>query len=467
MIGRTKSDKHLSLRFWFLAAFIVFVFLIGGASRADSIYLLVLRPVAILVCGAAIIALPKGALGSYKTLAWLGGAIIALPLLQLIPLPPGLAHLLPGHGLIADIDKAAGIDAWRCITMVPSATRNALFSLSVPLAAFLLGISIPREEQQRILPIVLILGLVSALIGLLQAVGTSSSPLYFHELSNDGSAIGLFVNRNHHAYFLAGLFVMIGTLAAVYARTPQAQSLFGWIALVVAIAMIPFILITGSRSGLAVALVGILAGGAAYRLGTRSIRVAVKKRSGMKSYLAYVGAAVAACVLVMLSIMFSRAMSIERLAAPGQLDDLRFSLWMPTLEAARSYFPFGSGMGSFVEVYQIQEAHDMLGLSYINHAHNDWLEMLMTGGLLGGAVLAVIVVAWAMVSAKVWLGRGANSTDDIYARLGSTVLLLFAIGSFSDYPLRTPSIMVLAVMAALWMNVPFRLPAKSPLGSEK
>jgi O-antigen ligase len=467
VIGGTGSDKRLSIRFWILAAFIVFVFVIGGASRADSVYLLVLRPVAVAVCGAAIIALPKGALGHYKFLIGLGCAIAALPLFQLVPLPPALSHLLPGHYLIADIDKVAGIDAWRPISMVPTATRNTVFSLSVPLAVLLLGVSVEREEQQRILPVVLVLGLASALIGLLQAVGTSSSPFYFHELSNDGSAIGLFVNRNHHAYFLASLFPMIGTLAAVYARTPQARSIFSWIALVVAIAIIPFILITGSRSGLAVALLGMVAGLAVNHLGTRSIRVPKRNRSSVKSYAAYVGVSVGAGVLVVLSIMFSRALSIERLTAPGQLDDLRFSLWEPTLKAAWTYFPFGSGMGSFVEVYQIQEAHGMLGLSYVNHAHNDWLEVLMTGGVVGGGIVAIAVVAWANASAKVWRNRGTDTIDHVFARLGSIVLLLFAVGSISDYPLRTPSIMALAVMAALWMNLPDRSSAESPPKSEK
>lgn len=467
MIGRIGFEGRLSLRFWALAAFIAFVFVIGGASRADSVFLLVLRPVAMLVCAAALIALPKGALGSYKLLVGFACAIIGLPLLQLIPLPPGLTQLLPGHGLIADIDKTAGIDTWRPITMVPTATRNAVFSLSVPLAVLLLGISVPRLEQQRILPVVLVLGLVSALIGLFQAIGASSSSLYFHELTNDGSAIGLFANRNHHAYFLASLFPMIGTLAAVFARAPQAQPVFGWIALGVAIALIPFILITGSRSGLVVALIAMVAGAAVYRVGTRSVRVRTKKRSGIKGYIGYVAAGGAACLLIALSVMFSRALSIQRLVAPGQLEDMRFSLLRPTLDAARTYFPFGSGIGSFVEVYQIQEAHDMLALSYVNHAHNDWLELLMTGGILGIAILAFAIFAWARASAKVWRDRDANSIDNLFARLGSAILLLFAIGSISDYPLRTPSIMALAVIAALWMYWSDRSAAASPTTPEK
>jgi O-antigen ligase len=467
VIGAIGSGRLPSLRFWFLATFIVFVFAIGGASRADSIYLLVLRPVAVLVSAGALVALPKGALKPYKFLIGLGCAIAALPMLQLIPLPPGLSHMLPGHGLISDIDKVAGVNAWRPISMVPTATRNAFFSLSIPLAALLLGVSVTPEEQRYTLPVVLVLGLASALIGLLQAIGTPNSPFYFHELSNDGSATGLFANRNHHAYFLACLFPMIGASAAIYARRPSARTTIFWIALVVAIAIIPFILITGSRSGLAVALVGMAAGLTVNRLGTRSIRVLVKNRSGAKSYAAYFGVAAAAGVLVVLSIMFSRALSIERLMAPGQLDDLRFSLWGPTLRTTWTYFPFGSGMGSFVEVYQIQEAHDMLGLSYVNHAHNDWLEVLMTGGLWGGVIVAIAVAAWAKTSAKAWRNRGADTIHDVFARLGSIVLLLLAVGSLGDYPLRTPSIMVLAVIAALWMNSPGRSTTGSPSKSEK
>jgi O-antigen ligase len=118
---------------------------------------------------------------------------------------------------------------------------------------------------------------------------------------------------------------------------------------------------------------------------------------------------------------------------------------------AWKYFPFGSGAGSFVEVFQIDEPNRLLGLSYANHAHNDWLELMMTMGLPG--LLLLLVSLWAFARAtraafRAPLGEGRRAP---FARLGAVILLIFALGSIGDYPLRTPSLACLFVVAVLWL----------------
>jgi hypothetical protein len=56
-----------------------------------------------------------------------------------------------------------------------------------------------------------------------------------------------------------------------------------------------------------------------------------------------------------------------------------------------------------------------------------------------------------VASARLWLRMPEYSRRRQLGRAGSVIILLFAIASAGDYPLRVPSIAVVAVLAAIWM----------------
>src|SRR5215831_14600486 len=88
-------------------------------------------------------------------------AIVALPLLQLIPLPPSLWSGLPGRGEIASAYEAAGMAVpWLPISLDSTRTWLALLSLLPATAVFLAMLSL--EQRSRRILIVLILILVFA-----------------------------------------------------------------------------------------------------------------------------------------------------------------------------------------------------------------------------------------------------------------------------------------------------------------
>jgi O-antigen ligase len=63
--------------------------------------------------------------------------------------------------------------------------------------------------------------------------------------------------------------------------------------------------------------------------------------------------------------------------------DGRIHLVARTVEAARFYMPSGSGMGSFVQVYPaFERPADGFVVSYVNRAHNDYLELWLESGLI-------------------------------------------------------------------------------------
>jgi O-antigen ligase len=200
---------------------------------------------------------------------------------------------------------------------------------------------------------------------------------------------------------------------------------------------------------LAIGVLGLLSVPLLYR---RPAREDVLQRPAKSVVFMLVGGSIGVAGLVVLTILFGRAEAFSRIMAPDPLADARFGFWGTVFDLAWKYFPFGSGVGTFVETYQIDEPHQLLGPTYLNHAHNDWLEVWVTGGIAGLLLLGTATIAWLRASLNVWRASVKKERGPNFGRLGSILLLMLALASFGDYPLRVPSIACLAVCFALWLG---------------
>lgn len=435
--------------FWVLAAFLILTFLTGGGSRDDIQSLVILRPVAVLVCGLALFGLRRDHVRAYRFLFAMAAGLFALVILHLILLPPTIWRALPGRGIIAEIDNAAKLGSvWRPISMVPAATGNAFYSLFVPLAVLLLGVQLTREQRFQLLPVILGIGLVSGFLGLLQSIGAPDGPLYFYRVTSAGSADGLFANRNHQAIFLASLFPMLATYAATGKRSGKQDNRKIWLAIAAGAVLIPLILVTGSRAGLVAGILGIGLSALLYR---RPKEAGLLDRSSAKVSRKTFVVAFAVLGLAGLTVFMARAEAVRRLFAADQTEDLRFRLWQPVAEMAWKYFPVGSGIGSFVEVYQIDEPYSLLNPTYLNHAHNDFLEVCLTAGLPGMLLIAISVGAFFCRTYSQIRSPAGERREVIFGRVGAAIIGMLALASLGDYPLRTPSLMCLFVIASMWL----------------
>lgn len=435
----------------FFAAFLLLVAAIGGSSRGDEIVLVVLRPAAVLALGYFAWRLTSAQFVEFRFLFLLLIGCVALVAIHLIPLPPWLWQALPGRALTATIDRTVGLaGVWRPISLAPHTTWNALFALAVPLAALAGFAGLERAHRRQVLAVIVGIGLLSGLVGLFQAIGPPEGPFHYYPSTQGSFAIGLLANRNHQALLLACLFPMIATAISCWGPRAAKPWLVGMIALGLAALVVPLLLLTGSRSGLLLGAVGLLAATILYRAPQRSDAVREPSRYRRFAPIALVGAAVAGLVGVTLAA--SRGFAVDRLLVGEVGGELRLSLWTSTADLARDYFPWGSGLGAFVETYEIIEPHAALGLGYANHAHNDVLEVALGGGLPALVLLVVALVAWGRASWRVFRSPRTEDGSTDLARLGSIVLAMAAIASLTDYPLRVPLIAALAVIAAAWLT---------------
>ena len=449
-------------KFWILCAWLALVILLGGGSRSDIQSLIVLRPISMLVFGYALAALTSDVVRQNSFILGLAALWIALPLLQLVPLPPSIWQLLPGREIIVEIDRTAGLgDIWRPMTMTPAETRNALWSSFAPLATLVLAVQQTLYQQARLVGIVLVLGLASAFLGLVQVLDEPLGPFYLYAVTNNGAAVGLFANRNHQALLLASMIPMLYVWARVHRGVRQRWGMVGLSgreigALLASLFLIPLILVTGSRSGMLCTFIGLLI--LPWLSETGQAGKSESRNAGpLRNALVLMGLV----GLVGLTIWLDRAEAFNRLLANDPATDMRVKVLPMVWTMIKMHLPWGSGMGSFEKVYQIYEPDGLLSPKYMNHAHNDWLELALTEGVPGMLILAIAILGFGKRLISVARNRDGLLGTQL-ARLGLAVLVLIMLGSLSDYPLRVPSLVCMAALAAIWSGAAISRPLNSP-----
>lgn len=431
-------------RFVAITAFLCFTFLLGGGSRADISSLIILRPLAAGFAAYAVLQLTREQLALIRfPLVFIGLCAVVIAA-QLIPLPPELWTRLPARDLHASAFAAGGmVLPWQPLAMSPGRAFNALMALLVPLAGLLLFALQAPEKRGPIFTVCWALALTSVVVGLFQLAGSPNGPLYWYRITNNGLPVGLFSNRNHQALMTAiGIFLSAVLLVRELRRSPSSlPRMVGAGGAVFVLA--PFLLIAGSRGGLllgmAMLFVGALYTYAVWR--TSYGRHGTSKPRGRRDAIVVAAGATALVAVLGAMAWFSRSLALDRLLGKNVEFDLRFQILPTIIELTKSQFPWGSGFGSFEFIYKQFEPTDLLMPSYVNQAHNDWLQILLEGGL-PAAVLLIAFVAWiGQCAFMLWRQRRArNSTHDVAALV---IILAIGVFSFFDYPLRTPSLMAL------------------------
>lgn len=435
-------------QFWLLIAYLAVVFVAGGSSRADSISLVLIRPLSFIVLCIGLLGLKREQVRRYRFLFMMAILLVAVPLLQLIPLPPALWTALPGRAILADLDKLSGAgEVWRPISMVPAATWNALYSLAVPIAVLVLGVQMATVQHSKLLLFLIIFVFSSGALGVLQLFVADGSLLYFHDVMSFGSMPGLLANRNHQALLLACAFPMLAVYAMCDVQSIEQRKIKELVWLLALIVLVPLILVTGSRAG---ALLALLAGLSILWIYRRPHHGG-KARRTLKTFDPRIAIAIIGITgMAFLTFIMSRAISFDRFSDNASGEDRRLVVFQPIVEMASKYFPFGSGVGSFVEVYQIDEPINALDVTYLNHAHNDWLEVFMTAGFMGLALLLVALVAFLITLVRVARSQNLSGASFAFRKLGIVLIGLMGLASIPDYPLRAPSMMCVFVIACIW-----------------
>ena len=355
-------------------------------------------------------------------------ATIALPFVQLLPLPPSIWQALPGGDLsLAARELAGADDRWFPISLDPQRTLIALAALVPPLALVCL---LPARQgaAQMALRIIVAIGLANFLAGIFQVL-SGQNFLLPYPIWEKGRMYGFFASHN-----TCGLFFVISLCALFGIHSDNVATKTRDVAIVAVIAAILVLgtILTQSRSSTALLLLP---------LGAFAMRYVLERRRAGKpvNWPAFGVAAVVVIGLVALALTNERILGT--FVRFEDLDDQRPETWEDSLAALTAFLPIGAGIGSFDEVFQNFESLEHVTRTYARRAHNDYLEIGIEAGLIGYALVA----GWVLWAGAAWLkGRRCEEFREVDA--AGLALLSIAAQSVLDYPLRNQAVLCLAAV---------------------
>lgn len=357
--------------------------------------------------------------------------VIVLPLLQLVPLPPTVWQQLPGQDLRLEAYTLIGIvNTWQPLSLTPANTVYTAIMAIAFVTLTLVLMTVSRETQMVLLRLILVTIGVGLLVGVAQ-VASGGGAMRVRDQADHGALIGFFSNKNHMALILAASLPMVALLSGAYDRH---RNRISWIFVGYWVLCIFAVLMTNSRAGVLLSLL------ATVLIGIRTLRDQPRRYLIGGSVLV-LGLAAFVTTLPQVDALFDRFNTVG--------DDLRWRFAWQSLPLLQEYWLAGSGSGSFSRLYAVHEQLAWVKPTFVNHLHDDFYQVAIEQGLAGVLLLALTVFSLISSGARAWLSDPARH-NAIFC--SGTIVLLFALHSIVDYPLRRPATFpVLAIaFAMIW-----------------
>jgi O-antigen ligase len=370
--------------------------------------------------------------------------VLQLPLLgmfllgvfQLLPLrrPPDIGtHTVPLVG---------------SLSFDPYSTRFILIqvaALSLYFGAVLIFTDTPKRLRLLVRTIT-VFGFFLAIFGLTQSF-TSPDKVYWIRELPQSQAFGPFINRHHFAGYMELALALPLGLVFTGAIEKEKKFIYLFAAALMAIALI----MTNSRGGIISLFAEILFLVATMGLGRRRKKKgSAERRPRIKSAAMKAGLALALIVALFGGVvLLGGEDALTRIVGSVNTDDPttgRAHFWSVTVDIIKSHPLIGTGLGAFGVVYTGYDSRN--GMYRLEQAHNDYLQVLSDGGIVGAVIgLFFLVSLFRMGFAR------RESRDDFRRGVATGALAgCFAVlvHSFFDFTLHTTAnALLFLVLAAL------------------
>lgn len=379
--------------------------------------------------------------------------LVALVLLQIVPLPASWAHAFGVFGTDATAPSSFTISA------APHQTVSQLLALVSYLTAFylVLVISADHNAKKRLVLALLAMGIFEAFYGLIQYLTGWQHIFYYVKKFYLEDATGTYINRNHFAGFLEMIlpFAVVFALQRVWTmrktipvETAHTRKLLSsaelpvflfWI--FIAAMLFAALVSSHSRMGILSSLVSLIA--VLTLAGTTTLSAKTRLVVGIVFLLSIAGLA----VWVGSDPAIARFETLnDQYTHPGKD---RVSIWRDTLLLIRRHPILGSGFGSFATVYPSVQTAFLNNV--VDHAHCDYLEVATELGL-PGAFFVFGAIFWIL---RLTFRRCKKDFADYdkatsLACLGSIAAIL--LHSLTDFNLYIPAnaLIFVIILALAW-----------------
>jgi O-antigen ligase len=296
-------------------------------------------------------------------------------------------------------------NAQQAISIDPYETQRFIFRL---LAAVLAGESLLRYTSTRkrlaaVVSVVIGIGVLSAAFGVFRQMVQHDSGGFILPRLALGTGYGQFINQNHFALLMEMSLGLLLGLMVVKNKARHSLLAYASMALLVWTALV----FTNSRGGV-ISMLGLILFATIVHLMIGRWQSSSRERSRSRNWVVKYGTTAAmsgalAVSLILLTAVgvswaggdpvVTRLESVSGELRQGSVGSLRRKeIWQATWELIKSHPLTGAGFGSY-ETAIPKFATSFSGEELLSQAHNDYLEILASGGLVGAMFVAWFIVA--------------------------------------------------------------------------
>lgn len=379
-------------------------------------------------------------------------------LLQLCPLPASLLHRVAGRDVPPTHIHAA------YLSFEPYATRTHFLMLLTCFIAFYFAqvIGQDRRRKQFFIGALIALGTFEAFYGLVQYLSGWQQIFAYVKKFDLEEATGTYINRNHYAGFLelilpfslAFVFYEYAKLRGDPNSKVNLRSVIGKspiqklvLSLAISVVLCAALIFSRSRMGILAAASSVL------------VIFALLTISRFHGRMGLLLAATFILLSICLAVWIGPGPIVSRFQTVGEEYSLgglsRVSIWRDALPLMKHYPLLGTGLGTFPIAYT---GNQTVFLSqFVNHAHNDYLEIAADLGIPAALILFVSILSILGRTIRSFLFGGRDFERAVaLGCAGSFVAIL--LHSFADFNLDIPA-NALLLSTILGLAVSVRMPS--------
>ena len=320
----------------------------------------------------------RSALIPLNALQWPIVGVILLGLIQLLPLRT--------HS-----DGGLSLSPVRSLSLDPYATRMMVVHFVVLLVYFsatAIFTDTPRRLK-TLVRVITIFGFLLAVFGLTQSFTSDGTRVYWFRQLTQSTAFGPFINRHHFAGYMELVIAIPLGLLLSGAVESYKRPLYAFAAVVMAMSLV----VTNSRGGIIALGAEIFFVLVIASFGWRKDKDEPRSKRVRAAILRMALAFVLVVVSLGGALLIGGQQIFQRFLGTPIAEDPttgRSHFWRVTADIIKAYPVLGAGFGSFGVVYTRYDTRN--GEFRLEQAHNDYLQTLSDGGIIGGLLAIAFVV---------------------------------------------------------------------------
>ncbi len=325
--------------------------------------------------------------------------LLAFMGLQLVPLPLEVVKLLSpaSYQAYQPVLELLQGDPWMPLSVHPRSTIFESVRILTCILFYILTIQLlgNGERLKLTVKVCVWLAIGIAVFAIVQKYSSPHLLYWFRSFPSNAQPMGPWVNRSQYCGYM-GMMVPLILAFALYHQPKNSEeplrqrivAFFSGAGGNVYIVLVFCVLVSASSIFVSLSRGGIIS----FTLAILLFFTLIAWKRARYSNLFYVG--VFGCLMLAVT-WFGWEPILKRfdalITSSGELYIDRFVVRQDCLQVIKDFWLTGSGFGTFGDIYP--QYRTLPGINIIDHAHNDYLELLTDGGIIGFVLVAWFVLA--------------------------------------------------------------------------